>query len=189
MAISKEALEKILSGKAAQLCSEEANRKMDTISQKNGGNTTYYNSDYDFDSLYLNEENNRDVAELTVSPQKLANSKLPNSIKEMMTENISEYNNNSVLDNLNIKEKQRRKINENYNTQSVSPIIDYSLIKTIIEECVDRKLNEFIKKQSLNENTLKTIGIAEGKIKLIDNKGNIYQSHLEFHGNIKDKKK
>ena len=67
--------------------------------------------------------------------------------------------------------------------------IDYALIKTIVNECLEQKLNEMAERGLLNEGTtLKGIGLSEGKIKLVDNKGNVFQAKLEYKGNTKDKK-
>jgi len=67
--------------------------------------------------------------------------------------------------------------------------IDYALIKTIVNECLEEKLNEMAERGLLNEGTtLKGIGLSEGKIKLVDNKGNVFQAKLEYKGNTKDKK-
>ena len=67
--------------------------------------------------------------------------------------------------------------------------IDYALIKTIINECIEQKLSEITERGLLNEGTtLKGIGLSEGKIKLVDNKGNVFQAKLEYKGNTKDKK-
>ena len=41
----------------------------------------------------------------------------------------------------------------------------------------------------LNEGTtIKGIGLSNGKIKLVDNKGNVFSAKLEYQGNTKDKK-
>lgn len=67
--------------------------------------------------------------------------------------------------------------------------IDYALIKTIVNECIETKLNEILQKGLLNEGTtLKGIGLSNGKIKIVDNKGNVYSAKLEYQGNTKDKK-
>ena len=68
-------------------------------------------------------------------------------------------------------------------------VVDYSLIKTIINECIETKLNEIAKKGLLSEAaTIKGIGLSNGKIKIVDNKGNVYSAKLEYQGNTKDKK-
>lgn len=68
-------------------------------------------------------------------------------------------------------------------------VIDYSLIKTIVNECIETKLNEITKKGLLSEAaTIKGIGLSNGKIKIVDNKGNVYSAKLEYQGNTKDKK-
>lgn len=67
--------------------------------------------------------------------------------------------------------------------------IDYSLIKTIVNECIETKLNEITQKGLLTEAaTIKGIGLSNGKIKIVDNKGNVYSAKLEYQGNTKDKK-
>lgn len=68
--------------------------------------------------------------------------------------------------------------------------IDYALIKTIVNECIEQKLSEITERGLLSEGTtLKGIGLSEGKIKLVDNKGNVFQAKLEYKGNMKDKNK
>lgn len=67
--------------------------------------------------------------------------------------------------------------------------IDYSLIKTIVNECIEAKFNEMAQRGLLNEGTtIKGIGLSNGKIKLVDNKGNVFSAKLEYQGNTKDKK-
>lgn len=76
-------------------------------------------------------------------------------------------------------------------TESVGggPGIDYALIKTIVNECIEAKFNEMAQRGVLNEGTtIKGIGLSNGKIKLVDNKGNVFSAKLEYQGNTKDKK-
>ena len=69
------------------------------------------------------------------------------------------------------------------------PGIDYALIKTIVNECLETKLSEMAQQGLLNEGaTLKGIGLGNGKIKIVDNKGNVFSAKLEYQGNTKDKK-
>lgn len=75
-------------------------------------------------------------------------------------------------------------------TESAGGGIDYALIKTIVNECIEQKLSEITERGLLSEGTtLKGIGLSEGKIKLVDNKGNVFQAKLEYKGNMKDKNK
>ena len=69
----------------------------------------------------------------------------------------------------------------NEQTMGGGSSIDYSLIKTIINEAVEAKMNDV--------GTLKAIALTAGKIKLVDNKGNVFTAKLEYQGNIKDKNK
>lgn len=67
--------------------------------------------------------------------------------------------------------------------------IDYALIKSIVNECIETKFNEMAQRGLLNEGTtIKGIGLSNGKIKLVDNKGNVFSAKLEYQGNTKDKK-
>ena len=90
-----------------------------------------------------------------------------------------------------VEQTQTAPAYQQYNTQQQyvpqQPIgIDYNYLKHIISECIA----EYFSKQPLNEQaTLKQIGLAEGKIKLIDNKGNVYASKLEYKGNLNDRNK
>lgn len=79
----------------------------------------------------------------------------------------------------------KRQISE----QNVGGGIDYALIKTIVNECIEAKFNEMAQRGVLNEGTtIKGIGLSNGKIKLVDNKGNVFSAKLEYQGNTKDKK-
>ena len=56
--------------------------------------------------------------------------------------------------------------------------IDYSLIKSIIDESVRRNISE-IKESILSENTIKGVKISKGnKIQLLDMSGNLYEGVL-----------
>ena len=66
----------------------------------------------------------------------------------------------------------------------IASTIDYNIIKAIVNEC----LNEYFSKQPLNESaTLKTIGLSNGNISIVDNKGNVYKAKLEKIGNKNEK--
>ena len=80
----------------------------------------------------------------------------------------------------NIPEQpKKKKINEERIVPQTNGVIDYSLIKQIVEECIDRKL------KTMNESTLKGVKLKEGKISLVDNSGNVYQAVLEYKGKAK----
>jgi hypothetical protein len=115
------------------------------------------------------------------------NSRMPDAIKKsMMQEQIDVsalQTEGSVLDSIGIKGQQRRAqrapINENQRGNSGAGV-NYSLIKQIINECLDERLGD---------NTLKTIQVGDGKIRLVDNQGRIFIANLEYKGNVSDKKK
>ena len=147
------------------------------------------------------------------NPERVKSTKMSSTILHEMTENPidttalnammleSAGNGNSMVNNdkLNKMLAGAKRVEEAMGTTVRSPQIsrntnagvgiDYALIKTIVNECLEQKLGELAEKGLLNESTtLKGIGLSEGKIKLIDNKGNVFQAKLEYKGNAKEKK-
>jgi hypothetical protein len=200
MAISKEQLSSIINGRAKQLCNPAGDKLIEGYRRSNNGNINNPNpSDYDndadaFDRMYLSSLEETENNGMQYSDFSASNSKLPENIKRSMMEHridTSKLGQTSVLDSLGIKplntpkrEKQivKEQISQpQYNTQT----IDYSIIKAIVNEC----LREHFEKQSLNESTsLQTIGLSNGTISLVDNKGNVFKAKLEKIGNTNDKK-
>jgi hypothetical protein len=115
------------------------------------------------------------------------NSRMPEAIKQsMMQEQIDVsalQTEGSVLDSLGMQGSQRRQqrvpVNE-ARRQATATGVNYNLIKQIITECLDERLGD---------NTLKTIQVGDGKIRLVDNQGRIFIASLEYKGNVSDKKK
>lgn len=199
MAISKDQLAAIITGKARHLCNPEGDKMVEskmTHTKKDLDNPDPSMYDKDaimFDSMYsasLSEaDNGRDMSYNEYTSSK---SKLPEHIKQSMLNeriDVSSLSNNSVLDSLGIKPEptsKRKQVNENRQPQytPMQSNIDYSIIKAIVNEC----LNEYFAKQQLNESTsLKTIGLSNGTISLVDNKGNVFKAKLEKIGNKNDK--
>lgn len=195
MAISQEQLAAIIGGRARQLCSPENDKLIESYTRNNSNfndpDPSYYDSDAaEYDNMYLSESVDYNDG-LQYSNTSASNSKMPEHIKQSMLENridTTALGQTSVLDTLGVKpakrSQRRQPMNEQTRPAQVSSI-DYSLIKTIVNEC----LNEYFSKQPLNESaTLKTIGLTGGNISLVDNKGNIYKAKLEKIGNKNDKK-
>lgn len=202
MGISKEQLAAIIGGKARELCSPQGDAMINEARRLNmdAGYVDEDPANYDgdanyFDSLYTSEveapskrrkTSDRDIQYTEAG---VANSRLDEKIKQSMVNNPIDrsgmYGNDSVLDDMNIPApKPRRMVNENYQrTQNLGSGIDYSIIKAIVNEC----LNEYFSKKQLNENTtLSTIGLKKGSIKLVDNKGNVFTANLKHIGNTND---
>jgi hypothetical protein len=193
MGISAESLATNLA-KARYLMSEEGERK---VNQYKGKATQVgYNDEYLGEAAY-NSMGNYDYQQLVEQQQQqimqnqVSNSRLPKAILESMVNNpidTSVLNKNS-MDTLmekvvsNVPTPQvRQQINEDRGIPQANGVIDYNIIRNIIEECIDKKL------QSLNENTLKGIKLKGGKIALTDNSGNVYHASLEYKGNLNSKK-
>ena len=198
MAISKEQLASIISGRAKHLCNTEGDRLIEGYTRgANGGNPDPSIYDYDadsFDRMYLSTlDEGRESMGINYSTSTAANSKMPEHIKKSMLEqriDTSVLGQTSVLDTLGVKAPSKKQIRSQVTEQvaQASPVtagIDYSIIKAIVNEC----LKEYFSKQQLNESTsLQTIGLSNGTISLVDNKGNVFKAKLEKIGNTNEKK-
>lgn len=187
MAISAEQLAKSLNA-AQYLMSSEGQQKINEARNnftETGYNTTPYEYDYNtiIGGQYIQENTQRSTGG-NMTP---SNSKLPQAIVEsMMNHQIDTscldpngMTNVMKLVEQNAPQVKKQVIKEDKVIPSAASGIDYSLIKTIVEECIDRKLRE------LNENTLKGIKLKEGKIMLVDNGGNVFNATLEYKGKQK----
>lgn len=200
MPVSKEQLAKIIGGKARELCSPEGDRMIsEARNSRNGGggydpNPNEYDDYEQYDRMYLNEDDDMETADIHYTRKNADYSNLPENIKESLIRNPidrSSLSNVSVLDSMDVPkkrpQKQRQRVNEENYRQNYQPSqngIDYSLIKAIVSECI----TEYFERSPLNESTLKTIGLKEGKITLVDNKGNTYMAKLEKIGNVNNKR-
>ena len=148
-----------------------------------------YDGDADyFDSLYTNSVGgggNRSYnGDIKFSAEAASKSRLDEKIKQSLINNPIDRSSldpmsRSVLDDMDIKPKPKRTIQENHVVTQQSGV-DYSIIKAIVNEC----LNEYFSKHQLNESaTLSTIGLKQGAIKIVDSKGNVFSAKLEKLGN------
>lgn len=136
-----------------------------------------------------------------MTQQSVSKSRVPDFIKKsMMTESIDTTAlSSNPLDRMDLSRFERKEVSPRQQVveqvsapqqATISSGIDYPLIRAIINECIDNKFKELgITKESLNENTLKTIHLKGGNIKLVDNSGNIYSAQLEKKGNINEGRK
>lgn len=199
MGVTKEQLASIISGRAKHLCNPSADKLIESFTRNSDGGINNPNpSDYDydaesFDRMYLSTLDGGNKSDFSYSAFSAENSKLPEHIKKSMIEqriDTSSLGGASVLDSLGLNQQtQRRKpvVQEQVTQSNMSTPqnVDYSIIKAIVNEC----LREFFEKQPINESTsLQTIGLNNGTISLVDNKGNIFKAKLEKIGNTKDKK-
>ena len=134
-------------------------------------------------------------------------SKMPDFIKQsMMNEVIDTSNMNTGVAEADLaaitSRLPRKAINETVarpqaGTTSVplapvtvsTPGVDYTIIKAIINECLETKFKELgLTKERLNEATLSSVHLKGGKIKLVDNSGNVYSAALVKQGNLNESK-
>lgn len=202
MAVSKQQLAQII-GKARDLCNPEGDRLVESYKgdgnfDRNDPDPSSYDDYSQFDRMYLNEEEdyqpqkrNVQTKDIRYNQQTAANSKMPDKIKQSMLNeviDVTALDNQSVLSGMDIPggnrkpQQNRRPVNEQqYQAQGGN--IDYSIIKAIVNEC----LNEYFSRQPLNESaSISTIGIKPGVIKVVDSKGNVFSGKLEKIGNAKN---
>lgn len=165
-----------------------------------GLNEDYESDEYAFHELNYNDNNYQGQVEYS------NNSKLPKEIFESMTKQPiitqdviqSAMGGTSVLDSIipQVKRQQKAKtINENIiPSQNIQANVDYSLIKTIVEDCVKKYANAIAKKvlsesKKTNENelSLSTIKVNGDKIQFLTENGDLFSAKLEFIKNIKKK--
>ena len=204
MALSEQQLAGIL-GNAKKLCNPEADRVMNEYKGVNAnqkkGSSEHENyrtwEDTGFDDAYaggstkLSQPTQQPIMESS-GPNR---SRLPEAIKKSMMEHQYQFHDMTEEGKLNAATQSiaRQQVTETYAPvppQSQSIIgggIDSNYLKFLIKESLKEY---FAEKGPLNEGTtLRQIGLSEGKIKLVDNKGNIYSAQLELTGNVKDRKK
>lgn len=197
MANKREKLAAILNGKARELCNPNS-AAMKMKAQNQNINNDYYSDSDDWNKMYLSEASYNQPSskeqkniDIQYGTDNINESNLPPHIKESFAKQKIDMNSTggfSVLDSLGVK-PQERIIQEQplpqQKTYNTNAMIDYSIVKAIINEC----LKDFFNKQPLNESApLQTISLQNGNISLVDNKGNIYKAKLEKIGNKNDKK-
>ena len=155
----------------------------------------------------------RDYSQMPITDSKLANSKLPSEIlesfkkKQINTDALGggfDTQGGSVLDLLGGNQPQKQMVQEQVKqprqvvkeqttvTQTIPSNVDYSLIKTIVEDCM-KKYASALKKSIINENknmvsegaSLKAMKIGS-KFSFIDSKGNLYEATLKKVKNLND---
>lgn len=114
-------------------------------------------------------------------------SKLPQAIRESFAKQPPMTGDNIDNTPLGMVTKNLALENRETNTSGIQQIprqthnsggIDYSLIKSIIDESVRRHISE-VKESILSENTIKGLKISKGnKIQLLDVSGNLYEGVL-----------
>lgn len=194
--------------KSAQfLMSEEGQKQIDFATKNNtfGDDldlSTNIPSQYRGAGKLLNENKNTSNV---MSEEKAASLGIPMSVFREMekdygeggilsgTPSIMTESSGSILDGVKLTPSPRRQepIVEQRYTPTPQPQIpmgtagvDYTIIKAIVEECIKRNIEE-IKASILQESSLKRVRLGEGnKIQLVDNKGNLYESTLEYKKNI-----
>ena len=207
MALSEQQLAGIL-GNAKKLFNPEADRVMNeykgvNANQKKGSEehenyrtweTAGFDDVYAGGSTRLSQSAPQQQIMESSGPNR---SRLPEAIKKSMMENQYQFHDMTEEGKLesasgNLSQRQRQVVNEAYSQpQTQNAVIGGGIDSNYLKFLIKESLKEyFAEKGALNEGTtLRQIGLSEGKIKLVDNKGNIYSAQLELTGNVRDKKK
>ena len=185
--------------KARQLCSPEGERMMNNMKGKGGVSAAYFDgNDYD----YINESQMRDRNPNYNSNNRqrsLSDLNIPDVVKESFANQTIDVSSLADPATKNMRafddiveaftretETSKQPLKEETLFTSSQPTynngIDYNLIRQIVEECIDRKL------KTLNESSLKSIKLKEGKITLAANNGNVFSANLEYKGNLNEQK-
>lgn len=212
MGLSTEQISAVLNSKAKQLSQPNAipksseKRDMTDVYSKQGdmfleslGYDNYDDNDPEYQPRKLSEQELMAEAAVASAPafttKGIKNSKMPDAIKNMMAKSAIEEQKRSAQTQIPLNEnlKAARAIMEKTGMVESKQTnggnatgIDYSIIKAIVSECLKEYLSD---KQPLNEGTIKGIKLKEGKISIIDNKGNIYSAQLQKVGNKNDKER
>lgn len=202
MAISQNTLEKIL-GNARALCNPDGDKLINEY--KVSGYDRDYFDNPDPNSFVENytdygevvEEDKKSILSKetpTISENKLRNSGIPDAIRESFARkqiDVSKLSNVSVLDQMSseakekisrgIRAERKQTAKQSLNEQASHTTgqfigVDYTAIKAIMKECIE----EYFEKHPINESTgsLNKILLKEGKISIMDSKGNVYGAKL-----------
>lgn len=132
--------------------------------------------------------------------QSISNSKLPQAVLDIMRESQKERSkmtassegslSSELIENVN-SGARKRVVTENKttNVQQQSSGVDYSLIKTIVEDCMKR-YTASLKKTMLNENknsSLEMITQQGNTFRFVTTDGKVFEGKLTYKGNIKEK--
>lgn len=98
----------------------------------------------------------------------------------------------NILERVDKKEQEAHsKLNENIiPKRNEINAIDYNMLKSIIEECIDNKLsalNENIARQSLNIPSMKLMNFKD-KWLFVDNDDNVFECEMKYRGKRKKKR-
>lgn len=193
MAISQEKLmEALQRSKQIVAKTENAPRKGAKSAQLYNPSPDDFNEDTGDGTLFGGYHTPSDDYKGEFSPYALEHSKIPSAIKEAIVNSAANESASIIPQIQSAPAQSRPTVNEQVRYQAPVPApsyanaggVDYSIIKAIVNEC----LRDY-GKTAINESAqISTIALKEGKIKLVDNKGNVYSAKLEYKGNVNDKK-
>jgi len=148
----------------------------------------------DLDNIGDNQQSYQ-PSNLSYTNEGLKRSNLPDAIKQSFIDNPIDNEDeafnkamNEIAQKANNRKSRQQLVETPMRTTNVQQgnMIDYNYLKYIISECIS---DYFQKNPIENSGYLKQIRLFKGKIKILDNNGNIFSAKLEKEGNISDMKK
>ena len=179
----------------------DANGSMDKMvtEAKNNGSLTF---DGEGGSYSGKGNQTQNMENVVVNEQVMQGHRnMPKAILESFRQNPGKEASTSVLGNIDISQFQQQKttVQENKTNQQQTSTqiggIDYSLLKTIINEAVQENVKKYISALSKKlisegikgkEDVIQAIKIGK-KLSIITENGDIYTSSLQKAGNVKDR--
>ena len=202
--MAQDAIKKLMGNRDAirKLMAMDANGQLDAIAENARNSGSLIGGEEGASYTPQNKPQNINDGEIVVNEDiRRAHSGMPRQILESFQKNPGKQASMSILGDIDLdkfKETQRQApIKETRQTQvttTASPVIDYSLLKTIINEAVQENVKKYmsaLSKKLINEgvggnnDTIQAIKLGE-KFSFITKDGDIYEAKLTFKRNIND---
>lgn len=201
--MAQDAIKKLMGNRDAirKLMAMDANGQLDAIAENARNSGSLIGGEEGASYNPQNNPQSHNDGEIIVNEDVIrAHSRMPRQILESFQKNPGKQASMSILGDIDLDKLHATKksivVDENSRIQSpqASPVIDYSLLKTIINEAVQENVKKYmsaLSKKLINEgvsgnsDTIQAIKLGE-KFSFITKDGDIYEAKLTFKRNIND---
>ena len=201
--MAQDAIKKLMGNRDAirKLMAMDANGQLDAIAENARNSGSLIGGEEGASYNPQNNPQSHNDGEIVVNEDVIrAHSRMPRQILESFQKNPGKQASMSILGDIDLDKLHATKksivVDENSRIQSTqtSPVIDYSLLKTIINEAVQENVKKYmsaLSKKLINEgvggnsDTIQAIKLGE-KFSFITKDGDIYEAKLTFKRNIND---
>lgn len=201
--MAQDAIKKLMGNRDAirKLMAMDANGQLDAIAENARNSGSLIGGEEGASYNPQNKPQAHNDGEIVVNEDVIrAHSRMPRQILESFQNNPGKQASMSILGDIDLDKLHATKksivVDENSRIQSTqaSPVIDYSLLKTIINEAVQENVKKYmsaLSKKLINEgvggnsDTIQAIKLGE-KFSFITKDGDIYEAKLTFKRNIND---